>query len=128
MEGKYFLIVVDCQITTHGVPDDCISDNGPAFTSSDFLCKNGIRQVLVDPYHPSSNGQAQRIVQNVKEALKKMTEDWSGKDLSVPLSRYLLTQLISTHAMTSNFPAEILMGRKLNTLLDKVFPNFAKTW
>lgn len=148
-DGKYFLIVIDSfskwlevrqvpttssivtimvlreLFATHGIPDVCVSDNGSCFTSlefKEFLKNNGIRQALVAPYHPSSNGQAERMVQNVKNALKKMT----GKDISLKLSRYLISQHISPHGMTGKSPAEILMGRKLNTLLDKVYPDFSK--
>lgn len=88
-QGEYFFIVVDSHskwlevlrvksmsatavITvlrtlsaTHGLPDVVVSNNGTAFSSGDFkdfLRRNGIRQVLVAPYHPSSNGQAERMV------------------------------------------------------------------
>lgn len=149
MNGNYFLIVVDSYskwldvrlvsgpsaaavvkvlrelFATHGIPDVCVSDNGTAFTSAEFqqfLHSNGIRQALVAPYHPSSNGQAERMVQNVKAALKKM----SGNNILTNLSRYLLTQHVTPHSLTEKSPAEILMGRRLTTLLDKVYPDFTK--
>ena len=49
-----------------GFPETLVSDNGPQFTSEEFrqFCRrNGIHQVLVAPYHPSSNGLAERAVQ-----------------------------------------------------------------
>ncbi|XP_031350553.1 uncharacterized protein K02A2.6-like [Photinus pyralis] len=149
MDGNFFLIVIDSHskwlevrqvattssaaairvlrelFATHGIPEVCVSDNGTAFTSTeyqDFLKQNGIRQALVAPYHPSSNGQAERMVQNTKNALKKM----SGKDVQLKLNRYLLVQHITPHSVTGKSPSEILMGRKLNTLLDKVFPDFSR--
>lgn len=147
INGCYFLIVIDAYskwlevrqvsttstavtiqvlrelFATHGIPDVCVSDNGTAFTSTDFrgfLKRNGIRQALVAPYHPSSNGQAERMVQNVKAALKKM----KGSDVKLKLVRYLLTQHVTPHAVTGRSPAEIIMGRKLNIALDRLFPNF----
>ncbi|KAJ8348961.1 hypothetical protein SKAU_G00275500 [Synaphobranchus kaupii] len=65
---------------THGLPDVIVSDNGAAFTSAEFkefAKRNGIRHVTTAPYHPSSNGQAERMVQTTKEALSKIT----GKDI-----------------------------------------------
>ena len=51
-----------------------MSDNGPQFIASecvDFLKQNGVKQTLVRPYHPSSNGAAERTVQILKQALQK---------------------------------------------------------
>ncbi|KAB0790327.1 hypothetical protein PPYR_15333 [Photinus pyralis] len=85
-----------------------------------------IRQALVAPYHPSSNGQAERMVQNVKNAIRKMTEGTAEGNLQLALSRYLLAQHITPHCTTGRSPAEILMGRKLNTVYDRMQPDFRK--
>ena len=57
-------ISVLCPIfTTHGIPEQLLSNNGPQFTSSEFtdFCKgNGVKHVRVSPYHPASNGLAER--------------------------------------------------------------------
>ena len=50
---------------THGLPETIVSDNGPNFTSAEFenfLSKNGVKHTKVSPYHPASNGQAERAV------------------------------------------------------------------
>ena len=63
---------------THGLPKMVVSDNGPSFTSAEFrefTRKNGIRHIKSAPYHPASNGLAERAVQTLKESLKKMTTD-----------------------------------------------------
>ena len=49
----------------YGLPERLVSDNGPQFTSSEFatfMKRNGIKHILVAPYHPRSNGQAERFV------------------------------------------------------------------
>ncbi|XP_013922456.1 PREDICTED: uncharacterized protein LOC106549358 [Thamnophis sirtalis] len=57
---------------THGLPDIVVSDNGPQFSSAvfqGFLAAQVIRHVPVAPYHPASNGWAERAVRSAKEAL-----------------------------------------------------------
>ena len=51
-----------------------MSDNGPQFVSRDFssfMKMNGIKHTLIPPYHPASNGAAERSVQILKQALRK---------------------------------------------------------
>ena len=59
-----------CQIfATHGIPETCVTDNGPAFVSEDFavfMHWNGIRHITTAPYYPASNEQAERAVQIFK--------------------------------------------------------------
>ena len=58
----------------HGLPDQCVTDNGTCFISADFkefTTKNGIKHITSSPYHPTMNGQAERAVQSVKESLKR---------------------------------------------------------
>ena len=46
----------------YGLPKQVISDNGPQFTSNgfdEFMKKNGIKHLLMSPYHPKSNGEAE---------------------------------------------------------------------
>ncbi|KAG8187992.1 hypothetical protein JTE90_009871 [Oedothorax gibbosus] len=52
--------------SSYGLPELVVSDNGPQFACeefSDFLKRNGIRQALIPPYHPASNGAAEKTVQ-----------------------------------------------------------------
>ena len=59
----------------HGLPDAVFSDNGPCFTSSvfsEFMRQNGIQHIKVAPYHPASNGQAERAIQTFKARVKKL--------------------------------------------------------
>ena len=78
---------------THGLPALVVSDNGPCFSSQDFkmfLKVNGIRHIFTAPYHPSSNGQAERCVRTFKEAIKKMEKD-KGVTLETKVNRFLFS-------------------------------------
>ena len=50
---------------THGLPEEIVADNGPQFVAGemkDFLTANCVRLCLSSPYHPASNGEAERAV------------------------------------------------------------------
>ena len=101
---------------THGLPEMMVSDNGSAFTSAEFqtfVKRNGIRHVRSAPYHPSSNGQAERVVQTFKEAILKTTGD-----LDTRLARFLFQYRLTPHTTTGLSPAEMLLGRRPRSHLD----------
>ncbi|CAM1308578.1 Uncharacterised protein r2_g1856 [Pycnogonum litorale] len=107
---------------THGLPKTLVSDNASGFTSSEFqvfLKRNGIRHITSSPYHPATNGLAERAVQTVKAALKKNTEG----NLSTRLLRFLFRYRTTPHSLTGKCPSELLMGRKLRIHFDALHPN-----
>ena len=57
----------------YGLPHQIVSDNGPQFISDDFATftkMNGIKHIRSAPYHPASNGLAERFIQALKASLK----------------------------------------------------------
>ena len=93
----------------HGYPETLVSDNGPPFSSSDFskwLRSHGICHVTSSPLHPEGNGLAERHVKTVKSLLRK-----TG-DLHEALLSHRSTPLESGFS-----PAELLMGRRVRTLV-----------
>ena len=108
----------------HGLPATLVSDNGSNFTSSEFeefMKRNGIKHIKVAPYHPVSNGLAERAVRVFKEGFEKMGEG----SIQTKLSRFLLSYRTTPHSTTGVPPAELLMKGKLRTQLDRLYPNVA---
>ena len=102
---------------THGLPKTVVSDNGPSFTSDDFksfMHSNGIRHNIIKsaPYHPSTNGLAERAVQTVKQGLRQV----KGATVQEKLSKFLHKYRITPHSTTGISPSELLMGRRLPRL------------
>ena len=65
-----------------GFPELLVSDNGPQFVSkefSDWLAESGIMHIRSAPYHPQSNGAAERCVQTFKNAMKAMLREKGEK-------------------------------------------------
>jgi len=107
-----------------GIPDTIVTDNGTCFTSSefeDFALQNGIKHWKSAPYHPSSNGLAEKAVQIVKQGLKKMKEG----TVTERLARLLFSYRITPHTTTGVSPAQLLMGRDLKSRWDLLKPNLA---
>ena len=114
----------------HGLPEEVVSDNGPQFVSNEFaefMTKNGIKHTLVPPYHPQSNGAAERSVRVVKEALvKQVLEGNKSRSMKHRLADFLLRYRTTPHSTTSATPAELLMKRRLRTRLSLVKPDLAQ--
>lgn len=110
---------------THGLPDTLVSDNGTAFTSGEFqtfTAQNAIRHIRSAPFHPATNGQAERMVRTTKDTLRRMTQgDWEYR-----LATFLLAQHSTPSSTTGRSPAELLMGRRLAIRLDRLHPDRAQ--
>lgn len=107
---------------THGLPETIVSDNGSVFKCAEFeqfTRGNGIRHVFTAPYHPASNGLAERAVQSFKQAMKCM----DGMDINTKLSQFLFKYRLTPHTSTGQSPSQLLMGRQLRSRLDLVNPD-----
>ena len=146
-EGKNFLIVVDAYskwpeiyhmtsttatatirvmreiFARNGLPLQVVSDNGPQFASEEFqtfLKQNGVKSCLTSPYHPASNGAAERMVQSFKRSLVASKKD--GKSLEHVIANFLLVYRSTPHATTGRTPASLFYQRELRTRLSLVRP------
>lgn len=114
--------------SAYGLPKEVVSDNGPQFVAAEFelfLKNNGIRHIKSAPYHPSSNGEAERAVRTFKTGMKTL-EDEEGT-FNQKLATFLLSYRTTPHTLTKVTPSELFMGRKLRTRLDSIRPNLEQS-
>ena len=93
----------------HGIPELVISDNGPQYSSkvyADFAKEYHFKHMTSSPYHPQSNGEAERAVGMIKSLLRK------EKDPYLAILSYRSTPLQSGYC-----PSELLMNCKLRTVV-----------
>ena len=111
----------------HGLPEIIVSDNGPQFTAKEFqqFCSdNGILHRTSAPYKPSTNGQAERVVQLLKSAIRQV--QLTNTDVATVLAKCLLVYRNTPHSTTGESPSMLLMGRRLRTPLDLLTPSLEK--
>ena len=102
-------------------------DNGSVFTSTEFkqlTSHNAIQHVTTAPYHPNSNGLAQRAMQTFKAAMKKTT----AGSMETRVTRCLFQYQLTPHASTGQLPAEllrVLLGHRPRSLLDNLKPDIS---
>ena len=99
---------------THSLPEMLVSDNGLVFTSSKFMQKNGFQHVTSAPYHPSSNGLAERAVQMFKRGMKKQGQG----SIETKLTCFLLSYRITPQTTTGESPTQLRWGCSLRSHLD----------
>ncbi|CAB3376128.1 Hypothetical predicted protein [Cloeon dipterum] len=107
-----------------GLCDILVCDNGPAFRAQEFknFCeRQGIELIFSPPYSPQTNGLAERAVQTVKTFLKKVPEiEWPAR-----LDSFLLGHNSTPLAATGVAPAEFNLGRRPQTVIDRLRPEMA---
>ena len=130
IKSKSTINCLRISFSNHGLPHLIVTDNGASFVSEEFqnFCKhNGIKHITIAPYHPSSNGPAERAVQTFKTAMKKITEGkTSCTDLNTSICRFLLSYRSTPHSTTNLSPAELLFNRKIKTRISLTKPHLNK--
>ena len=147
ISGRWFLILVDSRsnwpevtsmshatagnivtflrhvFSQHGLPRCIVTDNGTPFTAEifvEFCRKNGINHLRTAPYHPASNGEAEKTVHIFKRSLFSQI---GGEDEITKIQRFLPFYRSTPCPRTGKSPSEILNGRNLCTRLDLLKPS-----
>eukprot|EP00731_Ephydatia_muelleri_P018557 Em0011g597a len=145
VEGKMFLVVVDAyskwpevmemsSTTTQatldklrsvfarwGIPQQLVSDNRPQFVANEFeriLSLNNVKHIKSSPYHPATNGLAERFVQTLKQALK--VSKCEEKSLQHRLANFLLQYRNARHASTA-LKASTRQAMARSSAIERVF-------
>jgi hypothetical protein len=137
--NRYFLVIVDdfsrflkvfpvrdCSAETtkkcfirlcfdEGVPRQVLSDNGSHFTASSItaLFKDlGVEHIRSAPYHPASNGMAERAVRTVKSLIRaRLLETTDSNSWDVRLQDIVFKYNIAVHPGIGTSPFLVARGR-----------------
>ena len=123
----------------HGLPVQLLTDRGTGFVSraNRMFCKAlGIDKIFTSAYHPETNAKAERVVQELKKALRmlnlsldqqftKVTENTAQAKINqliseiklvLPSIQFNLNQKI--HTVTHVSPHMLMYGRNLRDIVD----------
>ena len=124
--GRMFLVVVDA--FSQWIEVESLSSCTSAITVARLRKifalhglpqKNGVRHLYTAPYHPASNGQAERMVRTFKESMKKLQHG----DIETKLSRLLFGYRTTPNSVTGKTPAELLFNRQLRSTCHLLRPS-----
>lgn len=83
--------------------------------------QNGIEHLRTSPFHPQSNGQAERFVDTFKRSINKLQGEGNlDENLETFLKMYRTAP--NDNCPSKKSPAEIMLGRKIRTVFDLLKP------
>ena len=85
---------------------------------------NGIQHIRSAPYHPATNGLAERMVQTFKQSMK--ASKTNGLSVQKNLDKFLMSYRNAPHSTTHRSPAQMFYGRNLRSRLDLLKPDTRK--
>ena len=118
---------IDCLlhfIAIFGIPKTLVSGNGPQFTSElfrQFCAENGIRHTCT--YHPFSNGQVERLVQDWRKAFRSNPDSVSMK---TQMYRFLSSYRNTPHTTSRVTPSSLVYKKLPNTKFSLLKPSFGE--
>ena len=111
-----------------GRPETIISDNGPQFASKTFAdgCNvHSIAHLTSAPFHPASNGEAERLVVVLKQTMKRAVKE-EKKSNHLALREFLQQYLATPHCTTGRTPAELMLRRQVRSSISLCYNHKAK--
>jgi hypothetical protein len=114
-------------ITTHGVPERLLSDNGSNLISAavkELCAAFRIDKIQTTTYHPQGNGKVERLNKTITECLAKLVRDpeLSAADWELVLP-FALASIRSAVSSTTGFsPFYLMHGYDMRSVTDNKFP------
>ena len=99
--------------------DHVVSDNRSQYKSVEFnkfLKVNGIKHPYSPPYHPATNGAAEKYVNTFKDKVNKIMKD--SKSLDDAINLILFDYRSTVHFTTGRSLAWLMFKRELRTRSD----------
>ena len=118
--SKSTTAILEQEFAHFGYPHTLVTDNATTFMSQEFQawCKQrGIVHLTGAPYHPATNGAAERLIQSFKQALRK-----SLLPPKEALQEFLM-QYRRIPFASGLSPSELLNGRRIRTKIDTLVPS-----
>ena len=118
--SKSTTAILEQEFAYFGYPHTLVTDNATTFMSQEFQawCKQrGIVHLTGAPYHPATNGAAERLIQSFKQALRK-----SSLPPKEALQEFLM-QYRRIPFASGLSPSELLNGRRIRTKIDTLVPS-----
>lgn len=104
-------LLVEHVFRLHGIPAEIVSDRGPQFSSQEwraFCTALGAKACLSSGYHPQTNGQTERLNQELETTLRCVTSNNPASWCShLPWIEYAHNSLVSSATGVSPFEASI---------------------
>ena len=119
-QPKSTTAILEQEFAHFGYPHTLVTDNATTFMSQEFQawCKQrGIVHLTGAPYHPATNGAAERLIQSFKQALRK-----SSLPPKEALQEFLM-QYRRIPFASGLSPSELLNGRRIRTKIDTLVPS-----
>ena len=86
---------------------------------------NNIKHITTSPYHPATNGLAERFVQTLKQSLRVSKNE--DRTLQHRVATFLINYRNARHSTTEESPAQLMIGRELRSRLHLLKPNLKDT-
>ncbi|XP_029176870.1 uncharacterized protein K02A2.6-like [Nylanderia fulva] len=100
----------NCKVKHHweaaSLPFERVHIDFAAEEFQDFLKNHGINHKRTAPYHPATNGLAERLVQTLKQTLRKL--DVTNGNIKTNLQKFLFNYRLTPHPELNKSPAEAM--------------------
>jgi hypothetical protein len=118
-------VFVEEWICRHGICENFLSDQGANYMSAVMKRVHemfGIRQKRTTPYHPSTNGLAERLIKTIKYCLAHVVDKETQNDWDTYLCFIRMVMNQTWHASINASPAKLFTAREMMTPTKLLLP------